>query len=304
MTDIRIGIVGSGGMARRRAQAFADLEGSTVQAVAARNYDTGAPLADGMGVELTNWEQLVERDDIDAVAACTNNDSHGTIASAALAAGKSVFVEYPLARELAEVDALLETVQDGQVIRVAHGEAVSAEHRALRAAVAELGELMTAVFVVLFFVYHVYALVDLFGAASWVDASCRYDGLEESTGRYDRFHNTVTAGLAGGTATWSWSGGIEIDAAEQYERLVLTGGSLSYDGGAWTVATSAGREPLAVPDDGQRQSLESLFLRDVRGEDTGWRQDLAVAADAARLCLRAERAMTDGADRILTDGRG
>ena len=134
----------------------------------------------------------------------------------------------------------------------------------------------------LFFVYQVFPLVDLFGAARWVEASCRYEGLDPETGRYRRFQNTVTAGLAGGTATWVWSGGVEIDEAEQFERLVMTGGTLVRDGGSWSVATPSGRKALAA-DEGPAESLEQLFLRDVRGEETGWQADLATAADAARL---------------------
>ena len=59
-----------------------------------------------------------------------------------------------------------------------------------------------------------------------------------------------------------------------------------------SVATPSGRKALA-PDEGPAESLEQLFLRDVRGEETGWRTDLATAADAARLGLRAERAMEE-----------
>lgn len=313
---MRIGIVGSGGMARRRGLAFAALDGCSVPAVAARNPETGAALARELGARrVGGWESLVEGDLVDAVAVCTHNDSHGAIALAAVAAGKPVFVEYPLARREAEVEALTRAGLDGgSVVRVAHGEVVSAGHRALREAAAGLGELMAAVFVrltpgrgarpevllnlpvsgppALFFVYQVYPLVDLFGSARWVEASCRYEGLEPATGRYRRFQNTVTAGLGGGTATWVWSGGVEIDEAEQFERLVMSGGTLVRAGGAWSVATPSGRKALAA-DEGSAESLEQLFLRDVRGEETGWQTDLATAADAARLGLRAERAMEE-----------
>ena len=303
-------------MARRRGLAFAALDGCTVPAVAARNPETGAALAGELGArQLGEWEPLVEGDQVDAVAVCTHNDSHGAIALAAVEAGKPVFVEYPLARRESEVEALTRAgLNNGTVVRVAHGEVVGAGHRALRSTAAGLGDLMAAVFVrltpgrgarpevllnlpvsgppALFFVYQVYPLVDLFGAARWVEASCRYEGLDPSTGRYRRFQNTVTAGLGGGTATWVWSGGVEIDEAEQFERLVMSGGTLVRAGGEWLVATPSGRTALE-PDEGPAESLEQLFLRDVRGEETGWQADLATAADAARLGLRAERAMEE-----------
>lgn len=313
---MRIGIVGSGGMARRRGLAFAALDGCTVPAVAARNPETGAALAGELGARPVGaWEPLLEGDLVDAVAVCTHNDSHGAIALAAVAAGKPVFVEYPLARREAEVEALVRAgLDNGSVVRVAHGEVVSAGHRALREAAAGLGDLLAAVFVritpgrgarpevllnlpvsgppALFFVYQVYPLVDLFGGARWVEASCRYEGLDPATGRYRRFQNTVTAGMGGGTATWVWTGGVEIDEAEQFERLVMSGGTLVRAGGAWSVATPSGRTALA-PVEGPAESLEQLFLRDVRGEETGWQEDLTTAADAARLGLRAERGMEE-----------
>ena len=303
-------------MARHRGLAFAALDGCSVPAVAARNPETGAALARELGARrVGGWESLVEGDLVDAVAVCTHNDSHGAIALAAVAAGKPVFVEYPLARREAEVEALTRAGLDGgSVVRVAHGEVVSGEQRALRSAAAGLGELMTAVFVrltpgrgarpevllnlpvsgppALFFVYQVYPLVDLFGAAGWVEASCRYEGLDPATGRYRRFQNTVTAGLAGGTATWVWSGGVEIDEAEQFERLVMSGGTLVRAGGAWSVATPSGRKALAAEEAAAGEEQRRLE-RDVRGEETGWRSDLATAADAARLGLRAERAMEE-----------
>ena len=148
MEAIRLGLVGSGGMARSRAAAFAAMEGCQLTAVAARNAHTGAELAQQHEVELlSHWQALIERADIDAVAICTNNDSHAPIAAAALKAGKHVFLEYPLARRLDEGEALVDLARaTGKVLRVAHPEVVSAEHRQLKKAVASLGGLLVALF--------------------------------------------------------------------------------------------------------------------------------------------------------------
>ncbi|WP_425566217.1 Gfo/Idh/MocA family oxidoreductase, partial [Polymorphospora rubra] len=45
----------------------------------------------------TDWRSLVDRDDIDVIDVCTPGDSHAEIAIAALAAGKHVLCEKPLA---------------------------------------------------------------------------------------------------------------------------------------------------------------------------------------------------------------
>lgn len=56
----------------------------------------------------------------------------------------------------------------------------------------------------LFFVYHVYPLIDLFGPAVWVEGFAEYTGLT-ADGRYDRFVNRAVVGFAGGgTAAAGW----------------------------------------------------------------------------------------------------
>ena len=316
MKAIHLGLVGSGGMAQRRAAAFTAMEGCKLTALAARNARTGAELAERYEVELlAHWQDLIERADIDAVVICTNNDSHAPIAAATLKAGKHVFLEYPLARHLDEGVALVDLAREtGKVLRVAHPEVVSAEHRQFKDAAASLGDLLVALFTrltpgrgarpevlfnlrvsgppSLFFVYHVYPLVDLFGPAAWVEGYAHYDGLN-ADGAYERFVNRAVVGFAeGGTAQWTWAGGIAISRAEQYEHLVLEGGTLAYEAGGWCHLTAAGAESLPLPGDDEH-SLESLFIEEVHGEDS-WRADLDVALEAIRIGLGAEVAAAEG----------
>jgi predicted dehydrogenase len=56
----------------------------------------------------TDWRRLVERDDIDLIDICTPGDTHAEIAVAALAAGKHVLCEKPLANSVAEAEAMAE----------------------------------------------------------------------------------------------------------------------------------------------------------------------------------------------------
>ena len=194
MTEsIRVGIVGSGGMAGHRAATFSSLDGCELVALAARNSETGAELAGRHNLTFTaDWQELVRREDVDAVAVCTNNDTHAAMASVALEAGKHVFLEYPLARHLEDAERLVKLAQGSdRVFRVAHNESYSAGHRGLKRAVCSMGPLLTALFVrltpgrgarpemlfnlevsgppALFFVYQIYPLVDLFGPAEWVE---------------------------------------------------------------------------------------------------------------------------------------
>ncbi|MGY5117183.1 Gfo/Idh/MocA family protein [Streptomyces sp. 900105755] len=66
----------------------------------------------------TDWKRLVERDDIDLIDICTPGDSHAEIALAALAAGKHVLCEKPLANTVAEAEAMAAAAQQA---RAAHG---------------------------------------------------------------------------------------------------------------------------------------------------------------------------------------
>lgn len=324
MERIRVGLVGSGGMARSRATTFSSLERCELVALAARNPATGAELAGKHNLEfVADWQGLVDRDDVNAVAVCTNNDSHAAIASAALEAGKHVFLEYPLARHREDGERLMQLARDsGLVLRVAHNESYSAGHRGLKRVASSMGAMMTAVFVrltpgrgarpevlfnlevsgppALFFVYQIYPLVDLFGPAEWVEGYADYIGLGDD-GRYDRFVNTVTVGFeGGGQAQWTWAGGIAIAKAEQYQRLVLGEGTLmNNEGGTgWMRSTVDGVEAVEV-DAGGSESMEEIFIKEVLGEQELWREDLGRSLDALRISLGAERAATEGGRVVI-----
>ncbi|MER7486986.1 Gfo/Idh/MocA family oxidoreductase [Streptomyces sp. NPDC126497] len=60
----------------------------------------------------TDWRALVERDDVDLVDICTPGDSHAEIALAALAAGKHVLCEKPLANTVAEAEAMARAAEE------------------------------------------------------------------------------------------------------------------------------------------------------------------------------------------------
>lgn len=65
----------------------------------------------------TDWRSVIARDDIDLIDIVTPGDSHAEIAIAALAAGKHVLCEKPLANSVAEAEAMEQAAQDA----AAHG---------------------------------------------------------------------------------------------------------------------------------------------------------------------------------------
>lgn len=60
----------------------------------------------------TSWTDLVHRDDVDLVDICTPGRTHAEIAIAALAAGKHVLCEKPLANSVAEAEAMAQAAAE------------------------------------------------------------------------------------------------------------------------------------------------------------------------------------------------
>ncbi|MER6187803.1 Gfo/Idh/MocA family oxidoreductase [Streptomyces sp. NPDC001652] len=69
----------------------------------------------GWAAAETDWRALIARDDVDLVDICTPGDSHAEIAVAALAAGKHVLCEKPLANTVEEAAAMAEAAEEAYV---------------------------------------------------------------------------------------------------------------------------------------------------------------------------------------------
>ncbi|MGH3520508.1 MAG: Gfo/Idh/MocA family protein, partial [Haloechinothrix sp.] len=59
----------------------------------------------------TDWRALIAREDVDLVDICTPGDTHAEIAIAALAAGKHVLCEKPLANSVAEAKVMVDAAE-------------------------------------------------------------------------------------------------------------------------------------------------------------------------------------------------
>ena len=100
---MRVGIVGAGLQARRRASVFSESQDATLVTIAAAHVERARQLANKMGCKATDdWKDVVESEDIDAVLVCTPPNLHATISIAAMEHGKHVLCEKPLARRIDE----------------------------------------------------------------------------------------------------------------------------------------------------------------------------------------------------------
>ena len=97
-------------LAWRDVNRFFDLPAQVdMVAIAGRNPDSVQAAADKLGwrESVTDWRELIARDDIDVIDICTPGDTHAEIAIAALEAGKHVICEKPLANTRAEAEAMV-----------------------------------------------------------------------------------------------------------------------------------------------------------------------------------------------------
>ncbi|MFI5911383.1 Gfo/Idh/MocA family protein [Dactylosporangium sp. NPDC051541] len=72
----------------------------------------------GWAEAVTDWRELIARDDIDVIDVCTPGDSHAEIAIAALEAGKHVLCEKPLANTVEEARAMVAAAVKARTVGV------------------------------------------------------------------------------------------------------------------------------------------------------------------------------------------
>jgi predicted dehydrogenase/threonine dehydrogenase-like Zn-dependent dehydrogenase len=108
-----LGIVGAGGYARQvLVPAFRE-SGARLKTIVTSGGVSGVHVGGRNGFEFatTDWEALLGDPEITAVAIATRHDTHAQFASAAMRAGKHVFLEKPLAIRSGEIDELEKAFQ-------------------------------------------------------------------------------------------------------------------------------------------------------------------------------------------------
>ncbi|MCI0690342.1 MAG: Gfo/Idh/MocA family oxidoreductase, partial [Sporichthyaceae bacterium] len=87
----------------RRALALEGMESATLTVVASKHPDAARELARAHGGRaVRHWRDAIAAEDVDAVVVCTPPDSHHEITLAAVAAGRHVLCEKPMARTSTE----------------------------------------------------------------------------------------------------------------------------------------------------------------------------------------------------------
>lgn len=120
---INVGIIGAGGITRSHRAAWVKLDNARVVAVSDLDGDRARDTAEFVGAEqwTTDYHELLQRDDIDAVDICTTESTHGFIAVDAADAGKQIMVEKPIATTIQDADKIIEAAARNKVtLMVAH----------------------------------------------------------------------------------------------------------------------------------------------------------------------------------------
>ncbi|HTL28871.1 MAG TPA: Gfo/Idh/MocA family oxidoreductase [Tepidisphaeraceae bacterium] len=121
---LNIGMIGYGFMGKAHSNAYRKVNNffeldyhPVLKAVCARDKEKAQAFAETWGYESveTDWKNLIERKDIDAIDICAPNNVHKEISLAAAKAGKMILCEKPLSMNTAEGEEMCRAVESAKV---------------------------------------------------------------------------------------------------------------------------------------------------------------------------------------------
>lgn len=138
---LRVGIIGTGYAAQRRAEVLLADRRAQLVTVAGHSTEKTREFCQSFNLSAADsWQALVANPALDLVIIATINQLHGAIAMAALQAGKHVVLEYPLALDYATGKALQTLAQEqNKLLHVEHIELISGVHQAIRQNIDRIG---------------------------------------------------------------------------------------------------------------------------------------------------------------------
>jgi predicted dehydrogenase len=137
--SVRFGIIGVGNIAGFHAKAIGLVDGAELVACYARSRENGEKFAAEHGCEYaSSLEELLARDDIDAVAITTPSGTHADIGVLAAQAGKHVLCEKPIDVSVEKIDELIAACDEngvllGAIFQSRFGEGAQALKKAIEA---------------------------------------------------------------------------------------------------------------------------------------------------------------------------
>jgi 2-hydroxy-4-carboxymuconate semialdehyde hemiacetal dehydrogenase len=129
---MRIALAGAGAFGIKHLDGLAVIDGVTVTSVVSRRPEQAQEVARKYGVDHagTDLDEVLARDDVDAVILCTPTQLHARQAIAAMRAGKHVQVEIPLADSWADAQEVDRTAREtGLICMVGHTRRFNPSHQ-------------------------------------------------------------------------------------------------------------------------------------------------------------------------------
>lgn len=280
LSHVKVGLVGTGFVAKLRAETLQALPDASLVAVVGHTPEKARAFAQQFQTEwVSSWVDLVHRPDIDLIVISNINQAHGAIAYAALNAGKHVVVEYPLSLDVDEAAKIVALARSRQLLlHVEHLELLGGVHATFKAFLPEIGTIGFARyatvtpqrpvgdrwtyqpelfgFPLMGALSRLHRLIDAFGT---VDRVSGYSQTWHQPGRSGYHSSLCSAQLQftqGMMAEVTYAKGENFWQSER--RLVVEGseGALIFDGDTGELANATGRHPLTV---GARRGL---FVKD------------------------------------------
>jgi predicted dehydrogenase len=115
---VRVGIIGAGKISSQYLKTFAELDGDGVRlvAVADLNESRARQVAESVeGMRALTVDGLIADPDVDAIVNLTIPAAHAEVALQAIAAGKAVYTEKPLAATVAEAAAVVKAADEAGI---------------------------------------------------------------------------------------------------------------------------------------------------------------------------------------------
>ena len=129
---MRIALAGGGAFGEKHLDGLKNIDGVEVTALVGRTLEPTRAMADKYGVAFatTDYDEMLARDDVDAVILATPTQMHAAQSIAAMDAGKHVEVEIPLADSWADCEAVMAKQKEtGLVCMVGHTRRFNPSHQ-------------------------------------------------------------------------------------------------------------------------------------------------------------------------------
>ena len=148
MAKIKVGVIGCGAIAQRRhITEYADNSQVEIVAVCDINEERVNEVAEQYNAKAyTNYEELLNDADIDAISVCLPNYLHAEVSIAALNKGKHVLCEKPMATSKEEAEAMIQAAEaSGKKLMIGHNQRFVPSHEKAREIIAsgELGKIFS-----------------------------------------------------------------------------------------------------------------------------------------------------------------